>query len=189
MPYLRAAEVRASAAGDGVSRRRVIMRMARSAGGKRGKCARRLRALGVAVAAVVGGAWGRNALAQTQLFWDVNGATADSTTGTAATGTWDLSTTNWSTRTRPAAWRRRHGCLRRRRRCSRRGAMRQGLFTVTLSSAQTAAGLILEEGNVTLAGTMTLTGSSPEVSVAAAASATLTTLSGAGGLTKSGGGF
>ena len=123
--------------------------------------------------------------AAAQLYWDTNGS-APGAGGTAPAGTWDSVTANWSTaasgNVATTTWTSGQTAI------FSAGTDATGLFTVTLSGAQTAAGLTVEEGTVTLGGSG-LTLSAPTITINASTKATINAIvSGTSGLTKAGAG-
>jgi len=125
------------------------------------------------------------------LYWDINGATADS--GTLATGNWNGITTNWNTAATGTGGTPQTGTTTSDDLFFSSGSVKTGSFTVTLTSARQAKSLTFEEGTVTLNGgtmtfgsTGTITVNNPTLSYAIFNTATIT---GNIGITKAGPGI
>src|SRR2546421_1514405 len=103
-------------------------------------------------AAVVGLAAGsRTLLASTNLYWDVNGATAGGSGTATAAGTWDTVVTNWSADPLGASATGTWGGAGSTAVFSA-GTGVLGAYTVTVLGNQTTDGITIEEGTVTLSG-------------------------------------
>lgn len=128
------------------------------------------------------------AAAQTTLYWDTNGSTAG--TSASPSGTWSASSSdkNWSTsadgNVATTAWT--AGALA----VFSAGTNGTGSYTVTLSGTQGAAGLNIAEGTSTFSGgILSLTGSTPTITVASGLTATIASqITGSSGFTKAGAG-
>jgi fibronectin-binding autotransporter adhesin len=130
--------------------------------------------------------------AQTTLYWDINGATAESSGNTLAAGIWDQSTNNlWSTNSGGTVatilWSATAGD---KIAVFSAGTNATGAFAVTVNgTVNNVAGITFEEGAVTLggAGTLTLTGT-PSINVATSSATISTSLAGTVGFSKTGAG-
>ena len=122
-----------------------------------------------------------------QLYWDINGTSADSGGATPA-GAWDAATTNWNTDATGGAggaitlW---DGSTA----IFSAGGDATGTFDVTLSGTQSALGINFEEGTVNISGGTQLDLTGGTVDVAATASGKISSIVGGFvGLTKTGAG-
>ncbi len=126
--------------------------------------------------------------AQTTLYWDVDGTTAGAG-GTTPTGNWRTSGAgvNWGTAadgtSATALWTNNSIAV------FSAGADATGSFTVTVNTVS-ANSILIEEGNITFASsTITLTGTTPSVTVASGLTATFSSgLAGTNGFVKEGAG-
>jgi fibronectin-binding autotransporter adhesin len=127
--------------------------------------------------------------AQTTVYWDTNGATAGA--GTSPSATWSTAGAdkNWSTSSAGTAatakW------VNGRIAVFSAGTDATGSYTVTVSGTVSTAGITVEEGDPTFSGgKITLSGSTPQISVNAGSTLTFNSqLSGTAGFTKSGSGI
>jgi autotransporter-associated beta strand protein len=93
------------------------------------------------------------AAAQTTKYWDINGATAGASGGASATGAWNNSATNWNTDSTGggggaiSAW---SGTTDTA--VFSAGGNATGASTITATGTPVAAGIIIEEGSITLSG-------------------------------------
>lgn len=119
------------------------------------------------------------------LYWDINGNFFEGANGSTAAGTWDSATSNWTSDasgvTNTSTW------VEGSTAIFSAGSNVTGSYTVTVSGTHTAAGLTVEEGNVTFSGS-TLALSTPAVTIAGGTTTINTILSGSAGLTKLGAG-
>jgi len=102
---------------------------------------------------VIGSAFSASAA---NLYWDIDGTTAGGSGTTAATGTWNATNANWSTsldgNVTTAAWTAGETAV------FSAGSDVTGSSTITISGNQTAAGIVVEEGTVSLAGNAVVIG-------------------------------
>jgi fibronectin-binding autotransporter adhesin len=129
---------------------------------------------------------------QTTLFWDINGATAGATNTTLATGTWDDATTAfWTTNSGGTVGTQLWSATAGNKIASfSAGTNASGAFTVTVNGTVTnVAGLVFDEGTVTLGGTGTLTlVNTPTITVNSGNASIGAVLGGAVGFSKAGSG-
>ena len=124
--------------------------------------------------------------AQTTLYWDTNGATAGAGTSPSATWSTSGSDKNWSASSAgtsgTAKW------TNGRIAVFSAGADATGNYTVTVSGTVSTAGITVEEGSPTFSGgIVTLSGTTPQVSVNAGSTLTFNSqLAGTAGFTKTG---
>ena len=133
--------------------------------GRRRRALRRARiqSAGLRWAAAVSAALSAAAPASraSDLYWDINGATAGASSGTTATGAWDNSTAFWSSDSTgnsiTTQW------LSGSNAVFAAGTNATGSYVVTVGSGQTvtASGIRVEEGNVTIASGNSNTFASP----------------------------
>lgn len=127
---------------------------------------------------------------QTVLFWDTNGTTAGAG-GTTPSGTWKTSGSgnqNWSTNSGGTSvtdyWTNDAIAV------FSAGSTATGSFTITVAGGPDVASIIVQEGNITFAGSnLTLSGATPSINVATGLTATFNSqLKGPNGLVKAGAG-
>ncbi len=124
--------------------------------------------------------------AQTTLFWDTNGATAGA--GSSPSATWSTSSSdkNWTTSSAGTAstiqWTNGSNAV------FSAGTDATGSYTVTVSGTVSAAGITVEEGSPTFSGgIVTLSGTTPQLSVASGSTLTFNSqIAGTSGFTKTG---
>lgn len=120
-------------------------------------------------------------------YWDINGSTAGAG-GASPSGTWSSSTKNWNSSSAgtaaTAVWT--SGNLA----VFSAGTDATSSYTVTVSGTQTASSIIVEEGSPTFTGgVINVTGTTPQVNVAAGSTATINSqISSSAGLYKTGNG-
>jgi autotransporter-associated beta strand protein len=130
--------------------------------------------------------------AQTTVYWDTNGNSSGSSSGTTAPGTWaQSSNSNWSTSSAGTASTNTWGSIATGDKIAvfAAGTNATGTYTITTTGTiNNVAGLTFEEGNVTLGGTGTLnlSGTTVTTNVAASQATISALLAGTSTLAKTG---
>ena len=86
------------------------------------------------------------------LYWDMDPANAGATpSGTSATGTWNATNTNWNSDSGGAAGVTLGTWVSGRKAIFSAGGDATGASTITVDGTQTASGVLIEEGTITVA--------------------------------------
>ena len=110
-----------------------------------------LRAAIMSTPAVIAALSATNPARAVDLFWDINGATAEANGTATAAGTWDAATANWSTDAAGLAATQTWGGAGNTA-VFAAGTSQTGAYTVTVSGTQTTDGVRFDDGSVTLSG-------------------------------------